>query len=185
MMPQTERDAQISRRFVSESLSSLDYKAFNETRTRFVVEKIHSSLLYNHLNRKKMSTLIATERSLCFSWHLHWKPSKDTTHGGAQRTGCSVNSSFFSSRTIADRCRQSLSSVWWRSLPKLWGGGREEAVLGIWAPRPEWTLDRLFWPSPGYQNKRTLKTHKPPHGIKCGVFKRQILWNEPVCLIKD
>lgn len=124
MMPQTERDAQISRRFVSESLSSLDYKAFNETRTRFVVEKIHSSLLYNHLNRKKMSTLIATERSLCFSWHLHWKPSKDTTHGGAQRTGCSVNSSFFPSRTIADRCRQSLSSVWWRRLPKLWGGGR-------------------------------------------------------------
>lgn len=47
------------RRHVSESLSSLDYTAFNETRVRFLftrasaIQKIHSSLLYNHFNRKK------------------------------------------------------------------------------------------------------------------------------------
>lgn len=130
MMPQTERDAQISRRFVSESLSSLDYKAFNETRTRFVVEKIHSSLLYNHLNRKKMSTLIATERSLCFSWHLHWKPSKDTTHGGAQRTGCSVNSSFFSFPNNRWPLQTEPVLCLVKKPPKAVGGGERGGCLG-------------------------------------------------------
>lgn len=49
----------LPRRHVSESLSSLDYTAFNETRVRFLftrasaIQKIHSSLLYNHFNRKK------------------------------------------------------------------------------------------------------------------------------------
>lgn len=147
------------------SLSSLDYAAFNETRVRFLftwasaIQKIHSSLLYNHFNGKKWPL---TERSLWgfFFWHLHWELSKDTAHGGTQWSGCRVNWSFFSFPNNHWPLQTEPVLCLWRSLLKLEGGSggeEEEAVLGISAPRPEWTPDRLFWPSPGHQNKRTQR----------------------------
>lgn len=166
--------AKRSREYIS---LSLIYKAFIE-RSILFTWKDSFSLLYNNFNGKNDHL----QNILCvfFSWHLHWKPSKDTTHGG---TECSRLFSPSSSQTIADRCRQSLSSVWGRSLPKLWGRtGRLS-----WESQPEWTPDRLFWPSPGYQNKRTQRHINPPMGwnVLPSAFKGQILWNELVCLIKD
>lgn len=162
----------LPRRHVSESLSSLDYTAFNETRVRFLftrasaIQKIHSSLLYNHFNRKKNDHFNRYRTFFLFFffffWHLRWKLSKDTTHGGTQWSDCCVNSFFPSkqSLTAADRARPLSCEEASRSRRGGGGGSQgeeEEAVLGISAQRPEWTPDRLFWPSPGYQNKRTLR----------------------------
>lgn len=140
------------------SLSSLNHRALNETRVRFffcLLEKIHYSLLHNYFNGKKWPL---TEHSLCFSFPGIYIDNYPRTQHMEEHSAHRLHWSLFSSssQTIADCCRQSLSSVWWRSLTKLQGGGRKRRLSWKWTP------DRLFWPSPGYQNKCTQR-HINPH----------------------
>lgn len=116
----------LPRRHVSESLSSLDYTAFNETRVRFLftrasaIQKIHSSLLYNHFNRKKNDHFNRYRTFFVFfflllAFTLKTIQGHNTRRNTVIRLLCEL---LFSFQTIADRCRQSRSSVLWRSLPK-------------------------------------------------------------------
>lgn len=159
------------RRHVSESLSSLDYTAFNETRVRFLftpasaIQKIHSSLLYNHFNRKKkMTTLIVTEHSLCFfsSSGIYVENYPRTQHAEEHSDPTAVWTLFFLPNNRWPLQTEPVLCLVKKPPEAVAGEGgsqgeEEEAVLGISAQRPEWTPDRLFWPSPGYQNKRTQR----------------------------
>lgn len=128
-----------------------------------LLEKIHSSLLYNHFNREKVTTLIVTEHPLCLSFlafTLKTIQGQNTWRNTVLWAALIFFSSLFlpkQSLTAADRACPLFGEEASQSSR---GEEEEEAVLGINSGQ---TLLTFSW----LPKQTHPKTHKSSHGIKC------------------